>query len=1036
MSAPAGPMDDVDQPFDVRSTGSWMIAGLSVGLFIIDIATPLGYADWILHLAPVAAATLLRRPQAPIVFALIGTVLAVAGYLLSPVPTSVTQFTDADNALLNRGFGVLAYWLIALTARAYMIQRDRMAATSWSRSVQADVAARVRGEAGLEVLCKRALDMVVTRLGAAVGVVYVVDDANVLVRVATVALPEDGPPARVPFGETVLGEVALRRETIELAETAPTHLEIRSATGKSTPGHVIVAPLLVDGDLHGVIELGFIGKIGASRRAAIDLLGEPLAAAIRTGSSRTRIERLLEQAQQLSNELHAQQEELRATNAQLESQTRAALDAHEQLELRQQRLRDINADLETEREAALQARELLRHRALELTASNRFKSEFLANVSHELRTPLNSALIMARLLIENRPGTLTAEQIKYAETIATAGNDLLALINDILDLSKVEAGKIELRIAPTAASDLVDAMKRLFAPVAMSRELTFTCELAPNVPPTIVTDIARASQVLKNLLSNAFKFTERGGVTLRVLPSSDGRGHPGVSFVVSDTGIGIPASEVENIFDQFRQADGSISRRFGGTGLGLAISRQLAVLLGGTLDVSSRETVGSAFTLWLPEHLSAPTSSEHARASVHVVDGPDATGIAAPDKRDRTDVPRRRSITIQQARHLLIVDDDAAFSGMLATLARERGFGVTVVGSAAAALQTVNDERVDGVILDLRLPDASGLSVLDELKQTPSLRHIPVHVVSGLDERERADRLGAAGFARKPMGPDQIAAVFEKLRGDTRGPVRRVLVVEDDTNERRSIVELLAASDVRIDEAPTLAAARKLLTAGSYDCWVLDLSLPDGAGTELLAEFRDPKRPPSVIIYTAQDLDPVQEQALLQFSSAIIIKGPESSAQLLDEVSVFLQRVETDIPLEQRRAVETMRRSDRIFEGRRILVVEDDVRNVFALASVLEPRGAELVIARNGREGVQMLARRHDIELVLMDVMMPEMDGLQATREIRRQPHLSTLPIIVLTAKSTPDDRDRCLDAGANDYLAKPIDIDRLVALIRVWLPK
>jgi len=679
-------------------------------------------------------------------------------------------------------------------------------------------------------------------------------------------------------------------------------------------------------------------------------------------------------------------------------------------------------------------------KAQELERASQFKSDFLSNMSHELRTPLNSSLILAKLLADNRDGNLNAEQIKFAETIYTAGNDLLMLINDILDLSKIESGKMEVHPTSVTLDGLRDGLLRTFEPVAAEKKLAFTVSIDPGLSPTIETDAQRLDQVLKNLISNGLKFTERGEVSVRVRGSGDR-----VAFDVRDTGIGIAPHQQSIIFEAFRQADGTTNRKYGGTGLGLSISRELGRLLGGDISVSSQPGQGSTFTLDIPRVYAGPSEerpvASKVRSAARELVREQPRELARERKPDADKPPESRRIQPvpePDAYAVLVIEDDDAFAMILQDVAREAGFQCIVASTAQQGFDLAKKHLPTGIILDMKLPDHTGLSVLDRLKRDPETRHIPVHVVSAADYTETALSMGAAAYLLKPVERERLVEAFRDLEVRSSRRLRRVLVVEDDAALRNSVANLLGRSDVEIKTAATVADALTLLEEHHFDCIVTDLSLPDQSGFDLLETMArdEPYSIPPVIVYTGRSLSSEEEQRLRKYSKSIIIKGARSPERLLDEVTLFLHQVESELPPAQQRLLKEARHRETIFEGRNILVVEDDVRNVFALSSVLEPKGAKVTIARNGKEALTALENEPDIDLVLMDIMMPEMDGLEATREVRKNPSWQRLPIIALTAKAMRDDHERCLAAGANDYLAKPLDIDMLLSLLRVWMPK
>ncbi len=770
---------------------------------------------------------------------------------------------------------------------------------------------------------------------------------------------------------------------------------------------------------------------------------------------------MLAETQQLNEELQVQQEELRAANEELEEQSNALRESQTHMEEQQAELEQTNEQLAEQTEALARQRDqmdeknqrlneaqlMLEQRADELQRASRYKSEFLANMSHELRTPLNSSLILAKLLADNPAGNLSEEQVQFARSIYSAGNDLLTLINDILDISKVEAGKLEVHPELTILARLVDGMKSLFLPQAMEKALSFSVELADDLPPTLFTDRQRLEQILKNLLANAFKVTEKGSVTLRVEPRDGGM----LAFAVRDTGIGIAPEQQAAIFEAFRQADGTTNRRYGGTGLGLSISRELANLLGGQIEVQSAPGAGSTFTLVLPQSYSEPlaveptTAPQPSRASVTM-----AEAITPPPaRRDEPELPNRGAVSYERLpddrdkypfkeRCVLVIEDEPQFARILRDLAHELEYSCLLSQNADDGFDTALQYKPDAILLDMRLPDHSGLTVLERLKENPATRHIPVHVVSVEDRKEAALQMGAVGYAMKPTTREELKDVFGRLEAKLAQKVKRILLVEDDALQRESMSRLIEDVDIEITAVEFGEQALELLRSTVFDCMIIDLKLPDMDGSELLERMakEDICSFPPVIVYTGRNLTRDEEAALLKYSRSIIIKGARSPERLLDEVTLFLHKVESDMPPERQKMLKSARSREKAFEGRTILVVDDDVRNVFALTSALEQKGALVEIARNGLEAIDKLQHDETIDLVLMDIMMPEMDGFTAMQEIRKEARFAKLPIIAVTAKAMKDDQDRCLRAGANDYLAKPIDLDRLFSLIRVWLPK
>jgi CheY-like chemotaxis protein/CHASE3 domain sensor protein len=910
----------------------------------------------------------------------------------------------------------------------------------WLRTGEAELAAAVVGKPTVAEVAQAGLDHLLAYLGASVGTVFASGTGG-LDRVAASGLA-GAAPIRLASGEGLVGRVAAQKAALH-TEVPAGYLAVGSSTGAAPAGTVLLEPVLRDGNLLAVLELGFLGS--ADRRAG-ELLGRAapiLASALASAHQQARIHELLSESQAQAEELQAQQEELRVSNEELEQQRNALRDAYERQREVQAELEASNSHLEeqsnllSQQKASLViAQSELATKADDLARASRYKSEFLANMSHELRTPLNSSLILARLLADNADGNLSAEQVQFAETIYASGNDLLHLISDILDLARIEAGRLRLVKGNVVLGRVSDALIRTFEPVAAGKGLAFAVVVDPGAPEIIETDEGRLLQILKNLAANACKFTEQGAVTVRFQGADDR-----VVFTVEDTGIGIAQHQQALIFEAFRQADGGASRKYGGTGLGLAISRDLATRLGGTLEVASELGRGSTFTLTLPRTLAdvdedapapsprrTPVRPEPPRPSPPPAASPPAPAYVPDDRDALTDGSRR----------LLVIEDDPEFAKILVRLGQGRGFQCLAAGTADEGIALAERFRPDGILLDVQLPDHSGLSVLERLKRRPATRHIPVHMMSVADLRQRAGELGAVGYLLKPGTPQDLQAAIQAIEQRIAPRQRRVLLVEDDPVQQAALVRFLAADDVDIVATSTVAGALGHLGTATFDCVVTDLALEDGTGFDLLERMGSDDRVsfPPVIVYTGAALSEADEQRLRRFSSSIIVKGARSPERLLDEVNLFLHQVEAELPPDRRKLLHEVRAREAAFEGKTVLIVEDDVRNVFALSRILEPKGLRTVIARNGVEALAALDNGPPIDLVLMDMMMPEMDGLEATRRIRQDRRWERLPVIALTAKAMRDDRERCLAAGASDYLAKPVDVDMLLSLLRVWMPR
>ena len=933
-------------------------------------------------------------------------------------------------------------------AIAHFIRREAkmQRRQTWLQTGDVTLSAAMVGEQRIEQLGDNVLRLLTEYVGAQAGAFYV-KNANSFNRISTFGIASDGKtPESFTMSEGLLGQAAKDKKTFILKNINEEYLTIGSALGKGKPRHLLIAPVIADNETNAVIELGFFNELDEVTKELLERVSDAMGMAVKSSNYRTHLQNLLEETQRQAEELQAQGEELRVNNEELEEQGRALKESQARLEQQQVEMEQTNAQLEEQtqllegqRDDLARTKASVQLKAQELEKASQYKSDFLANMSHELRTPLNSSLILAKLLGDNTNGNLTDEQVEFAKTIQSSGNDLLMLINDILDLSKIEAGHMEVDPAEVALERIVKDITRVFEPVVKQKGLVFETSIAPGTGDIIETDQLRLEQVLKNLLSNALKFTQQGKVTLAI--SSPRAGY--ISFAVSDTGIGIEPEQQHAIFEAFRQADGTISRRYGGTGLGLSISRELARLLGGTIELASEAQKGSTFTITIPVKYDANVVMPEMPTITPI------TNVYQEDVPAKPNVVRKKRVQDDRekldgnSRIILVVEDDASFSRVLYDLIREHNFQCLVADTAEEALAVARQYLPSAVVLDVGLPDNSGLSVLDRLKRDARTRHIPVHVVSANDHAQTAFSLGAVGYMIKPVKRDELSDTLKKLETKFNQRMRRVLIVEDDAVQLESMRKLLGSQDVQTVGVSTANDCLAQLKEQTFDCMVLDLSLPDASGYELLETLsrEDAYSFPPVIVYTGRELSADEEQRLRRYSKSIIIKGAKSPERLLDEVTLFLHQVVSELPQEQQRMLEKARNRDSVLEGRRILVVEDDVRNVYALTSIFEPLGAIIQIARNGREGIEMLDKSREqekdrVDLVLMDVMMPEMDGITATREIRKQNHWRKLPIIMLTAKAMKDDQERCLSAGANDYMAKPLDVEKLLSLVRVWMPR
>jgi len=813
-------------------------------------------------------------------------------------------------------------------------------------------------------------------------------------------------------------------------------------------------------------------------------------------SANMRTSELLEQSQNLtqelqsqSEELQQQQQELRKSNSDLEAQTKTLRSSEELLRDQQVELQQVNEELEEKASLLAEqnrkveqkndevesARLALEEKAEQLALSSKYKSEFLANMSHELRTPLNSLLILSKLLNDNKDGNLTPKQVEFAQTIYSSGSDLLTLINDVLDLSKVEAGKMEVSASDVPVEEITGALDRGFRAIAEQKGLEFTIDVQ-DAPASIYTDGQRVEQVIKNLLSNAFKFTNEGGVTLSVRKADKKRrflnpaldANAGViAFSVVDTGVGIPTEKQRLIFEAFQQADGTTSRKFGGTGLGLSISREIARLLGGEIRVESTPEKGSTFTLFLPMKYRDPDAGRGSRfAAVDVVDAPRGPKrSSAPtwrptptqgspvqmssnpisshvtgDRRAKQYIVEDDHENLEPGdRSVLIVENDANFAKILLSMAREKGFKGIVALDGDGGLAAAHEYRPDAITLDIDMPGMDGWKVLERLKHNPNTRHIPVHIISGVERRQQGLKAGALAYLEKPVSKEALDDAFARIATFIEDVPKHLLVVEDDENQRDAIVELIAHEDVEITAVSSAnGALAELASDKHYDCVVLDLGLQDMSGFDFLEQVKaDPAMAElPIIVYTGRELTPAEETRVKKYAETIIVKDVKSPERLLDETALFLHRVEAKLPEQKRKMLEQLHDADAVITDKRVLVVDDDVRNIFSLTSVLEDHGMDVRFAENGKDALVALRENPDVDVILMDVMMPEMDGYETTRAIREMAEFKSLPIIALTAKAMKGDREKCISAGASDYITKPVDTDQLISLLRVWLYK
>lgn len=933
---------------------------------------------------------------------------------------------------------------------------------NWFKTGQSALHDKMRGEQSVVDLAQNIVTQLASTVDAQIGAVFLAEQDKTLKLVSSYAYTRrKGMANEFKPGQGLVGQALMEKKAIIMTDVPDDYIAVQSGVGQAVPRSILVLPFLQDQEVIGVLELGSFNEFTPLQMEFLEKVSENIAISINAAQSRSRMSELLEETQSQSEALQNQQEELRATNEELEEQTQQLKSSEELLKSQQEQLESSNAQLEAKTEKLEEQKQdietswkQIQAKSEQLERANEYKSEFLSNMSHELRTPLNSLLILAKILTENGDGNLTEEQVKSSKMIYEGGQELLSLINEILDLAKIEAGKMEFNFEKVQLSQLAQSLESEFTPLAGKKSLDFKVDVEKDASACIRTDKKRTKQILKNLLSNAFKFTAKGQITVRIsrpaenvdLSASQLDHANAIAFAVSDTGIGIAEAKQQMIFTAFQQADGNIDRQFGGTGLGLSISMHLAKLLGGEIQLRSEEGQGSTFTLYLPKTLDAACESQdNAEPSV-------ASEDVSPPKIDRTVTREKVRCTATQViaddrgdispddKVILIIEDDPKFSGILQSISHEKGFKCLAEDNGEAGLISAAENQPQAIILDVGLPGIDGFKVINGLKENSATRHIPVHFISGQDETQcsaKALSMGAIGYLTKPASKEQLDQVFSDIQAFISTDIKRLLVAEDDANTRESIVKLIGSRDVDIAAVGTGHEAHELLKRERFDCMVLDLGLPDISGFSLLEQIEHDDEiiaKPPIVIYSGKDLTRAEAMKLRKHSGSIILKGAESPERLLDETSLFLHQIETALPQEQQRMIRMAHERETVLRGKKVLIVDDDMRNIFALSHALKAKEMIVIRAETGQEALEMLDAHPDVDIVLMDIMMPVMDGYEAMRKIREQEKYWKLPILALTAKAMKDDRKKCIEAGANDYLAKPVDLDKVMSMLRVWL--
>ncbi len=905
---------------------------------------------------------------------------------------------------------------------------------NWLQAGAVNIGNAIRGERNINLLATKLIRSITETLNVPVATVYI-NETGTFSLASSYAL--NNVPQHFNLGEGLIGEAAKTKQ-IKIVKDLPPDFIIKSSVGNILPVTLVIIPLVHENETVALIELGLLRDLKPLEIEFLENNTETMALGIFAAISYVKLQNLLEETQAQTEELQAQHNELENLNAELEAQTQKLQASEEELKVQQEELQQTNEELE-ERSVLLEEKnqEIVR-KAKELEVSTRYKSEFLANMSHELRTPLNSILLLSRLLSENNDKNLNAEQIEYATVIQSSGHGLLGLIDEILDLSKIEAGKMELEYMDVPLSEIGNDMKVLFKQVAKQKNIDLNIIVQPDLPYSIQTDKGRVEQVLKNLLSNALKFTAKGSVTLEIKKCSVNNAL--ICFSVKDTGIGIPADKQQFIFEAFQQADGSTRRKFGGTGLGLSISRELSKLLGGDIHLISEENKGSEFILRVPiikpdyssyfENSVAVEEKQPVKEESIVIDEYIASVI--PEN-----IPDDRETISAKDKKILIVEDDTLFAKSLLEVARKKGYKGIVAVRGDEGLELAKKYSPSGILLDVQLPVKSGWQVMDELKKDPQTRHIPVHMMSSYKVKKESLLKGAVDFINKPFAFEQMPEIFKKIEYVLNRNSKKVLIIEDNPKHAKALAYYLETYNISSEVKSNVTESVNALKKDTIDCVILDMGIPDNKSYQLLEEAKkDPKLENlPIIIFTGKSLSMTEEQRIKQYADSIVVKTAHSYQRMLDEVSLFLHLME-----EKKKAgsgssdYKKLGILNEILNGKTVLVVDDDVRNIFSLSKSLEQLKMNVVTAINGKEAIQKLEENKKIDVVLLDMMMPEMDGYETAKEIRKNYKWKDLPVIAVTAKAMTGDREKCISAGASDYITKPVDIDQLLSLLRVWL--
>ncbi len=958
---------------------------------------------------------------------------------------------------------IAVYFIIITNLNALRKAEKNTADKNWTLTGSGGLSQDMQGNLLIQELCQAVINHFVRYLNINLGAFYVSNEVESALHLssgyALSRAKKDMPAIR--FGDGIIGQAAQEKKMLLLENIPAESFILESGMGEIQPSHILIAPILYQERTLGVIELGSMKAFTQNQQEYIGHVMDSIAIAITSAHAREKVKELLEETQRQSEELEAQQEELKQYNEELQVKTELLEKNEAELRSQQEELHQSNEELEEKANLLEEQKETLENakmqietKAHELELNSKYKSEFLANMSHELRTPLNSILILSQLLADNKNKSLSEKEVEFAQNICNSGSDLLELINEILDLSKVESGKLDLEIEDVPLKKICSSIHAMFDEVAKKKSIQFKVDCSEKLLQTAIhTDRQRLEQIIRNLLSNAFKFTSHKGIVnfsmeepaeSVVFRNKNLNAHNCLAFSVTDTGIGIPQNKQQIIFEAFQQVDGSTKRKYGGTGLGLSISRELSMALGGEIHVSSEEAKGSTFTLFIPYNFSDANIisidkeivvSKATTPALSITQNTQALEEATLVEEAEEFSDDRYGIAVND-KVVLLMEDDIVFAKLMLDFLRERNYKGIIATRGNTGLSYARQYKPDAIMLDMKLPVMDGAEVLKQLKNDPALRHIPVQIISGYDRKREGLELGAFDYIRKPVTKDILLGAFDKIEEFARKKLKKLLVVEDNETQNSAIRELIGNGDVKSYSAYTGAEAYEMLLKDDYDCIIVDLGLPDMSGFDLIEKIKEKSQIKGIpiIVYTGRDLTADEKNLLNKLASAVILKTANSQERLLDETTLFLHRVESKLPKEKQRIIRKLHKTEEILRSKKVLVVDDDIRNVYSLTNALEEEEMTCFIAENGKIALQVLAENPSIEIVLMDIMMPEMDGYEATKAIRNMPQFDKIPIIAITAKAMKGDREKCLAAGMSDYISKPINMEQLLSLLRVWL--